>query len=178
MAHLPNTSFILSPTSIAPSIVKNLIYVRPFTRDNSCSVEFDPFDFSGKDLRTKAVTLRCNSSGDLYPFTTPPVTSPIPIAAPALSLSARAPPSRLLWHQRLGHPGDPALSILVSRNLIFHNKTDVPSNLCNACQLGKHTRLPFSKSNTFSTYPFEIIQADIWTSPVLSFTGFKFYLVL
>lgn len=35
--------FLLSNTLIAPSFVKNLIYVRQFTKDNSCSVEFEEF---------------------------------------------------------------------------------------------------------------------------------------
>lgn len=35
-ASLPNTSFTLSPTCVAPSIGKNLIFVRQFTHDNSC----------------------------------------------------------------------------------------------------------------------------------------------
>ena len=42
----------LSSVLITPSIIKNLVYVRKFTRNNSCSKEFDPFGFSVKDLRT------------------------------------------------------------------------------------------------------------------------------
>jgi len=56
---------------IAPNLVKNLLSVRHLTRDNSVSVEFDPFGFSIKDLRTKMEILRCNSDGDLYPLTAP-----------------------------------------------------------------------------------------------------------
>lgn len=35
----------LNNVLVAPKIVKNLIYVRRFTTDNWCSVEFDPFVF-------------------------------------------------------------------------------------------------------------------------------------
>jgi hypothetical protein len=56
---------------LVPNIVKNLISIRRFTIDNLCSIEFDPFGFSVKDLRTKAAILRCNSRGDLYAFTSP-----------------------------------------------------------------------------------------------------------
>jgi hypothetical protein len=52
-------------------LIKNLISVRALTRDNSVSVEFDPFGFSIKDLRTKTVLLRCDSTGDLYPLRSP-----------------------------------------------------------------------------------------------------------
>lgn len=42
---------------ITPHLVKNLVSVRVLTRDNSISVEFDPWGFSIKDLRTKMVLL-------------------------------------------------------------------------------------------------------------------------
>nr|GFC77100.1 ribonuclease H-like domain-containing protein [Tanacetum cinerariifolium] len=35
----------LNNVLITPNIVKNLISVRQFVRDNSCTVEFDPFGF-------------------------------------------------------------------------------------------------------------------------------------
>ncbi|GJZ87221.1 ribonuclease H-like domain-containing protein, partial [Tanacetum coccineum] len=79
---------------VTPNIIKNLIYVRQFTRDNNCTIEFDAFGFSVKDYLTRHILLRCDSSGDLYPVTKPS-TSPIAF----LSTSAST------WHQRLGHPG-------------------------------------------------------------------------
>ncbi|GJU74631.1 ribonuclease H-like domain-containing protein [Tanacetum coccineum] len=76
-----------------PNIIKNLISVRQFTRDNKCSVEFDEFGFSVKDFLTHHILLRCDSLGDIYP-----VTKPSPIPSALLSIS----PSR--WHQHLEHP--------------------------------------------------------------------------
>jgi hypothetical protein len=52
------------------------------------------------------------------------------------------------------------------------------STLCHACQLGRHVRLPFSSSTTRTTRPFELIHCDLWTSPVLSTSGFKYFLVI
>ncbi|GKB62154.1 ribonuclease H-like domain-containing protein [Tanacetum coccineum] len=49
------------------------------------------------------------------------------------------------WHQRLGHP------------------------------LGKHVRLPFSLSEIVVKSPFEIIHSDLWTSPLSSVSGIKYY---
>jgi hypothetical protein len=63
-----SSSLQLQNILIAPQLVKNLISVRALTRDNSVSVEFDPWGFSIKDLRTRTVLLRCDSSGDLYPL--------------------------------------------------------------------------------------------------------------
>ncbi|GKB48715.1 ribonuclease H-like domain-containing protein, partial [Tanacetum coccineum] len=80
---------------VTPKIIKNLIYVRQFTRDNNCTIEFNAFGFSVKDYLTRHILLRCDSSGDLYPVTKPS-TSPIAFLSTSTST----------WHQRLGHPGD------------------------------------------------------------------------
>ncbi|GJR31715.1 hypothetical protein Tco_1107947 [Tanacetum coccineum] len=63
---------------VTPNIIKNLISVRQFTRDNNCTIEFDAFGFSVKDYLTRHILLRCDSSGDLYPVTKP---STLPIAS-------------------------------------------------------------------------------------------------
>jgi hypothetical protein len=148
---------------VAPNIVKNLLSVRHFTTDNSLSMEFDPYGVSVKDLRTRDTLLRCNSDGDLYPLYTPASAStPRPGVALAVTSSET-------WHRRLGHPGS-------SSNKFFHcNKL---TGLCNACQLGKHIRLPFSNSTSFSSAAFELIHCDLWTSPIVSVSGFKYYLII
>jgi hypothetical protein len=70
----PNSSrsLTLCDVLVTPHIVNNLIYMRQFTIDNFCSVEFDSWGFSVKDLRTGAMILRCSSTGDLYPLTSLP----------------------------------------------------------------------------------------------------------
>ncbi|GJZ78725.1 ribonuclease H-like domain-containing protein [Tanacetum coccineum] len=89
------------------NIIKNLIYVRQFTRDNNCTIKFDAFAFSVMDFLTHHILLRCDSSSDLYPVTKP---SNIPIAFVSTSSST--------WHQHLGHPGDEVLRSLMSRHSI------------------------------------------------------------
>ncbi|GJX76999.1 ribonuclease H-like domain-containing protein [Tanacetum coccineum] len=89
---------------VTPNIIKNLISVRQFTRDNNCTIEFDAFGFSMKDYLTRHILLRCDSSGDLYPVTKPS-TSPTAF----LSTSAST------WHQRLGHPVKNGTWLLVPR---------------------------------------------------------------
>ncbi|GJW27417.1 ribonuclease H-like domain-containing protein [Tanacetum coccineum] len=79
-----------------------------------------------RDFMTGRVLLRCDSTGDLYPVTTP---SPIPQAFLV---------SQHTWHQRLGHPGSEVLRRLVSSNFIPCNK-EKPLILCHAYQLGKHS---------------------------------------
>ena len=50
--------------------------------------------------------------------------------------------------------------------------------MCSACRLGKHTRLPFQSSSSFSLFPFQTLHLDVWTSPVVSISGYQFYLVV
>ncbi|GJZ52281.1 ribonuclease H-like domain-containing protein [Tanacetum coccineum] len=46
-----------------------------------------------------------------------------------------------------------------------------------ACQLGKHVKLPFHSSDSIVTKCFDIIHSDLWTSPIVSSSGFKYYVL-
>jgi hypothetical protein len=48
---------------------------------------------------------------------------------------------------------------------------------CNACQCNKSHKLPFSASTLESHAPLEIIFFDVWTAPMHSIDGFKYYIV-
>ncbi|GJR38942.1 ribonuclease H-like domain-containing protein [Tanacetum coccineum] len=161
----PTRSLHLNNVLITPHIVKNLISVRQFVCDNNYTIEFDAFGFFVKDFLTRRVLLRCDITGDLYQATTP---SHIPYAFLV---------SQHMWHQRLGHPGGEVLRRLVSSNFISYNK-EKPPVLCHACQLGKHVRLSFVSSNTMISSCFDNIHSDVWTSPIPSLSGFKYYTVL
>lgn len=146
-------------------IKKNLIYVSKFITDNNCSVELDPFGLTVKDLRTHQILLCSDSTGDLYP-----VHDLESIPRMFVSLSPKA------WHQRLGHPGNEVFCHLLSNNFISCNKI-VSDVICNACQLGKHVILPFYSSNKVVNYSFDLIHSHIWTSPLPSLSGLKYYVI-
>nr|GEU79576.1 ribonuclease H-like domain-containing protein [Tanacetum cinerariifolium] len=80
-SNLPTLSrpLYLHNVLVTPNIIKNLILMRQFTRDNKCSVEFDEFCFFVKDLLTRHILLKCDNSEDLYPVTKP---SPISLISP------------------------------------------------------------------------------------------------
>ncbi|PWA54870.1 hypothetical protein CTI12_AA431350 [Artemisia annua] len=155
----PHRPLHLHNVLISPYIVKNLISVRQFTRDNKVSIEFDEFGFSVKDYLTRQILLRC-----LYPVTTP-------TSYPQAFLA-----SHCTWHQRLGHPGNEVPRSLLSNNDILCNKVKSP-HLCHACQLGKHVRLPFFVYDTVVNFAFDIVHSDLWTSPLPSQSGIKYYVI-
>jgi hypothetical protein len=63
--------------NILLDMVQSLLFVCRFTTDNWCSMEFDPFDLSVKDLTTKNVIVRSNSTGLLYMMRLPRVSHSI-----------------------------------------------------------------------------------------------------
>nr|GEV62444.1 G-type lectin S-receptor-like serine/threonine-protein kinase At4g27290 [Tanacetum cinerariifolium] len=65
--HTSDKPLQLNHILVTPHIIRNLISVRKFTRDNDVSVEFDAHSFSVKDYQTGRLLLRCDSTGDLYP---------------------------------------------------------------------------------------------------------------
>jgi hypothetical protein len=166
--------FYLNDFLVAPDLVQSLLFVHCFTTDNSCSMEFDPFDLCVKDLATRSMITRYNSSGPLHT---------IPLSASA-TFSTDAPPYALAvmaltstWHRHLGHLGPDVLSQLSRSSVIICHSASSES-LYHACQLGHHIRLPFPSSSSRVVRAFDLIHWDLWTSRVPSVSGYKYYLVI
>jgi hypothetical protein len=110
---------------IAPHITHDLLSVRRFTTDNSCSIEFDPFGFSMKDIATRIPLTRYDSSGPLYTLR-------------SFSTSASSPPvlvsitSSTTWHRRLSHPG-PDVMTKLANSLDISCSRGHSEGLCHAC---------------------------------------------
>jgi hypothetical protein len=126
--------FYINDVLVTPDLVQSLLSIRHFTTDNSCSIEFDPFGLSVKDLATRRVLAKSDSTNLLYtlPLPTLPTTTPrvVPYALATTASSAT-------WHHRLGHPSPDVLSKLSSTSAITYPQ-DRDDSLCHACQLGRH----------------------------------------
>jgi hypothetical protein len=135
-------------------------------------VEFDPFDLSAKDLCTRNMITRCNSLGPLYMMR----MSSHPAPSSSMSAPSALVTSASTWHRRLGHPSVDVLSKL------YHDSSVVCSrrshDLYHACQLGHHIHLPFVSSNSRADNNFDLIHCDLCTSPIVSISGYKYYLVI
>jgi hypothetical protein len=162
--------FRLPHVLVAPQVVHNLLSIRQFTTNNSCSVEFDSSGLTVKDSASGCPLLRCDSSGPLYTLRIP--TSTIP---PSYSAAFATTPSSSTWHRRLGHPGRDVLAKLNHSAYLPCTRAS-GEHLCHASQLGHHVRLSFSSSH--ATHVFDLVHCDLWTSPILSMSGYKYYLVV
>jgi hypothetical protein len=83
--HVP---FHLYNVLTAPHIIHNLLYVHRFTIDSSCSIEFDLFGLSMKDLATQSLLVCYDNSRPLYTLRLPASTSPQPASATSSPLTS------------------------------------------------------------------------------------------
>jgi hypothetical protein len=77
-------------------------------------MEFNPFGLSVKDLTTKNVIVKSNSTSPLYTMRLPGSLTPSSSAVATLAAVPHALTTVALtmWHRHLGHPGPDALSSL------------------------------------------------------------------
>ena len=81
-----------------------------------------------------------------------------------------------LWHRRLGHPSNQALSSLstiISEVVGSSNHKE----FCDVCLRAKQTRLSFNFSENKAAKPFDLVHCDIWRPYfVKSFYGANYFL--
>lgn len=167
----PQRTLLLNNVLRVPQISNNLVSVKKLCTDNSVSVEFFPTVFQVKDLNSGAKILQGKSrdGGYEWPSSVKPSSSPS-----AFYSSAKCPLS--LWHSRLGHP---ALTIL--NNVVSHSSLPISNKdssfHCINCLVSKSHKTPFSNSSLTSSHPLELVFSDVWTSPVYSIDGYKYYVI-
>ena len=61
-------SFCLPNVLVAPNMVRNLLSIRQFKADNSCSAEFDSSGLTVKDSASRRPLIRCDSRGSFTLF--------------------------------------------------------------------------------------------------------------
>jgi Reverse transcriptase (RNA-dependent DNA polymerase)/GAG-pre-integrase domain/gag-polypeptide of LTR copia-type len=145
-----------------PAIRKNLISLSKLILDNDILIEFQFSTCIIKDRLTKIPILHATLTNGLYLVTT----------APQVFVGERV--SADIWHARLGHPSFPTTRLVLnSNNLPISSST---LSHCNDCNKAKAHVLPFHSSSSIASSPLEVIHSDLWgPSPVVSTTGFKYY---
>lgn len=171
-ANIATTSGNLPPKDVlvCPNIAKSLLSVSKVTKDYPCTFEFDCDAVRVRDKETKQILLLGrNGSEGLYMLNDQ--------QARVFYSSRQTIASDEVWHRRLGHPNPHILQQLSANKAIVITK--ISKSVCEACQLGKSSRLPFSASSFVSTKPLERIHCDLWgPAPTVSFQGFRYYVIL
>ncbi|WVZ67342.1 hypothetical protein U9M48_016433 [Paspalum notatum var. saurae] len=157
--HFPSATargpLVLRDVLVAPRLVENLISVRRFTIDNNCSVEFDPYGYSIKDLLTQTLIARYDSPGeDRYLF---------PAAgAGAAQAQASTPTNAASNTNKL---------VATSHALITCNQSGGTELCCRACQCQQlEDAGPLNR--------FDLVHCAVCTSSVASAWGHKYTLFL
>lgn len=150
-----------------PQLTRNLLSVSQLTSQYPLNCEFTDKLLCIKERATGRTMLTGQRKGDLYVLS----------KSKEVHFSNRQnTASEELWHQRLGHPQKSAVQLLQTQNLILVSSNKKINSICESCQLGKLSKLPFTSSSSSSTTAFEKIHCDIWgPGPVLSLGKFRYY---
>lgn len=152
----------LSNILCVPSKKQQIISVSQLTKLTNSVVLFLPHSFYEKDLKTGQTTHKGSCVDGLYRW-----------PAPAPSVHTIRNDSPTSWHHRLGHPSS-SIFKFISQHFSLGTHEFQQSD-CNSCQISKSHKLPFHESTLISSYPLEIIISDVWTSPILSIDGLRYY---
>ena len=81
------------------------------------------------------------------------------------------------WYNWLSHPTNKILSCTLWSNILPLFSIISSTFPCNACKCHKSHKLPFYTSSFYSYAPLELIYLNVWTSPIESYYGFKYYVL-
>ena len=165
----PSGQFQLKNMLHVPQISHNLLSVYQLTRDNNCRIIFDANGFVIQDKTTNKTILQGPCVKGLYAM------EHYFRVQPQALLSTDA--NGVIWHQRLGHPNSNLMHSLIKQfQLPIHGSLNFN---CNACNVAKSHKLPFSESHSHTSKPFQLLHMDVWgPAPIPSFQGFRYYLLI
>ena len=160
----------LNDVLVCPTMEKSLLSVSKLCDDYPCGVLFDANAVYVIDLQTQKVVTKGPRREGLYVLKNLGFTT--------FYSNRQVAASDLVWHQRLGHANFQILQLLQNSKAILVNKSSTTS-VCEPCQMGKSTKLPFSSSISTVKEPLDRLHCDLWgPSPVVSVQGFKYYAVI
>jgi hypothetical protein len=170
---LSNSLFHLKHVLHCPSAATNLLSIHKFCTDNHCYFILTASHFFVKDLKTHALLLEGRSENGLYPLRLRNCSSK---SAPTFTAFLGLKTSFCIWHSRLGHSSFKTVSHVIKANSL-PTSNEHQADFCDFCPLGKSKQLPFKSSTRITTHVLELIHTDLWTSPVYSHSGCKYYII-
>nr|GEW41174.1 ribonuclease H-like domain-containing protein [Tanacetum cinerariifolium] len=131
----------------------SLLFVNKLIRDSKMFVSFDEEKCYILDLTMQKILGTGSESEGLYLFDMPPKCS---LGESNMAMSFNV--SKLLWHNRLGHPADQVLATL-HNNLKFSKSAFV--HVCEVCYKAKQARELFPLSDHKSKKLGELVHLDL-----------------
>ncbi|KAM2627715.1 hypothetical protein TB2_001133 [Malus domestica] len=169
--HTPLKSLQLNSVLCVPRLSQNLLSVHQLCLDNNCCLIYDAFCFWIQDKATWKILFQGRCSNGLYPIPLPVSHKAIPAQIAYLGHQI----SSCLWHNRLGHPSNSVLSVMLKK-CHLSVLPDSVSMMCHTCLEGKFCKLSFVSSVSKSIHPFQVVHSDVWgPSPCTSIDGFRYY---
>ncbi|GKA36674.1 ribonuclease H-like domain-containing protein [Tanacetum coccineum] len=154
--HTSSKPLQLNHILVTPHIIKNLISVCKFTRDNDVSVEFDAYGFSVKDYPTGRLLLRCDSTSSnkpTYDFLLPPIQTTTNVPNTKSFVQHVDEPNNPITP----HPTTPPTNPPQPDTSLSHRSTPIPTSTqtqSHAQTVPSHTPIPTNNSSqTVSTHP-------------------------
>jgi len=170
----PTAKLHMSRVFHCPQALANLLSINQFCKDNHCFFILTDSHYFIKDKLMGLTLLEGKSEGGLYPINTSKVVLPKTRLLNAL-LGVKT--SISVWHSRLGHPSSSIVHDLLNTHHLPFTGSFSNKEVCEPCQLAKSKQLPFPSSSRVSTAPLQLIHTDVWFSPVVSLSGFRYYVI-
>ena len=151
-SHLYSPNLHLKNILHVPQAHKSLCSDNCLTRDNNVFLEFHPNHFLIKEQVTKKILHKGRCEGGLYPLQPSKNKQALGVIKPSTSL----------WHHRLGHASSRVVQQVLHRHKLPFAQESNKTKVCDACQQGKSHQLPYPKSFSLSSHPFDLVFSDVW----------------
>ncbi|WVZ87161.1 hypothetical protein U9M48_033847 [Paspalum notatum var. saurae] len=163
-------SITLSSALYVPSFPVNLVSISSLVDHMDCRVSFDRYNCLIQERQSrKKLGIGIRRDGLWYLDREDASEYVCHVLATTVSEKEA---KVLLLHCRLGHIPFETMGKMFPTEL---SKVDKSKLVCDACEYGKHTRASYVSRGLRSVLPFVMIHSDVWTSPVVSMGGMKYF---
>jgi hypothetical protein len=164
---------LLSRVLYVPALQNNLLSVLHLVANHCFRIEIEGKEMVFMQSGERRFTAAIRDNTAWVNASTPPALE--------AALRGEATLSRVLWHRRLCHIGadrlEQAIKGKVAAGLVVESNAPAPWH-CEPCIRGKHHRNPFPKRASHrATLFLERIHSDLHQLPVLTATGFRYWLL-
>ncbi|XP_052625052.1 uncharacterized protein LOC128132492 [Lactuca sativa] len=166
-----SNSLTLFDVFVVPDFNVNLLFVHKVYKDSNYEIVFNEHSCKIQGLQSREMVGNGRESGGIYYINSVPSSN----SSSVNNSTSICCVSKLIWHNKLGHPSDQALSSLKNK-LKFGNEVLPP---CDICHKAKQTRESFPVSQFVTSKLGELVHLDVWGFYRVTTTkGFSYFLTI